>query len=560
MSQSLVNLPSILAMAMLLSISTHRQILATSRPSAHQEAQLYGPMEFSDMTRILSGSQAQSEKEKEEAQARGISFRDYYRMHKKAVDRMVAEHDLQINNVHLADLTDFDEAHVPGLTWLVKLNLAYNRLNTLPANIFDGLANLRVLDLSYNRLTSLPSNIFNGLIALEELSLFINQLTTLPADIFKGLANLRELLIMNNELSSLDQAIFNDLIALRWLNLSNNKLPVLPANIFHNLIALVRLDISDNQLNVLPATIFNGLVALRWLDLSNNNLASIPANIFNGLHHIEDLLLTNNQITEFPTNILKEQDLRQLVLVNNPIAMSETQLRKKVGGDIWVIWFKDPKEEATERLLFKAINDGNAYEVEKRLAEITSGKYRLRNKKFPGPLLKEQDVSKVRDPNGNNLLQLVVKNLSERVQNMRSEITKIKNEKNNSEEEKKTAADVIGQQIKAAEDLYAKIFVIIAQSVLSQAEGSSGLQEMLLSRDKNGYDVVGSAVGALGKNSTFVRALISFEHQPTTPAKRFLIKPRVKTTESEAEEVEKGLAEQRKQLEPQASSALPTTK
>src|SRR5579872_1410622 len=151
MSQSLVNLSSILAMAALLSISTHQQILATSRPSAHQEAQLYGPMEFFDMTRILSGSQPQSEKEKKEAEAHGISFRDYYRMHKKAVDRMVAEHDLQINSVHLADLTDFDEAHVPGLTWLVKLNLAYNQLDTLPENIFDGFAKLRVLDLSYNR-------------------------------------------------------------------------------------------------------------------------------------------------------------------------------------------------------------------------------------------------------------------------------------------------------------------------------------------------------------------------------------------------------------------------
>ena len=58
-----------------------------------------------------------------------------------------------------------------GLTALDSLNLGFNDLRTLPADIFDGLASLEYLNLGHNELVLLPNRVFVGLTSLTTLLL-----------------------------------------------------------------------------------------------------------------------------------------------------------------------------------------------------------------------------------------------------------------------------------------------------------------------------------------------------------------------------------------------------
>ena len=75
-----------------------------------------------------------------------------------------------------------------GLTGLTRLKLDFNRLTTLPADIFSGLSALTLLRLDDNQLSSLPTGIFAGLTSLTTLNLSGNSLpASLPASLFADL-------------------------------------------------------------------------------------------------------------------------------------------------------------------------------------------------------------------------------------------------------------------------------------------------------------------------------------------------------------------------------------
>ncbi len=72
-----------------------------------------------------------------------------------------------------------------GLTGLTTLNLDFNEITTLPADIFSGLSALTLLRLDDNQLSSLPTGIFAGLTSLTTLDLSGNPLpTSLPGSLF----------------------------------------------------------------------------------------------------------------------------------------------------------------------------------------------------------------------------------------------------------------------------------------------------------------------------------------------------------------------------------------
>ncbi len=72
-----------------------------------------------------------------------------------------------------------------GLTGLTHLNLDFNEITTLPADIFSGLSALTILELNNNQLSTLPTGVFSGLTALTGLDLSSNSLpASLPASLF----------------------------------------------------------------------------------------------------------------------------------------------------------------------------------------------------------------------------------------------------------------------------------------------------------------------------------------------------------------------------------------
>ena len=111
---------------------------------------------------------------------------------------------------------------------LVSLDLSGNQLGVssdLPESLAAGLVNLRELNVARNRLVSLP-NTLGAMRALTRLDCRENQIRALPRAA-GGCVSLAELYLGQNQITSLPDEI-GDLAALRTLDLARNKLRALP--------------------------------------------------------------------------------------------------------------------------------------------------------------------------------------------------------------------------------------------------------------------------------------------------------------------------------------------
>lgn len=220
------------------------------------------------------------------------------------------------------------------------LIIGYLNICSIESNVFD---NYRVLDLAGNKLTTLPSDVFDNLVNCEELGLSKNQLKELPS--FDNLINCRKLYLNGNQLTTLPEHIFDKLTKLELLDLSKNMIEQLPINIFKhsidnlylhtnklkelpsldnlincktldlsenklttlssfdNLINCKSLDLGENKLTTLPS--FDKLTKLEMLDISGNKLTTLSENIFDQLTKLDILNISRNELTTLPENIFK---------------------------------------------------------------------------------------------------------------------------------------------------------------------------------------------------------------------------------------------------------------
>ncbi len=110
-----------------------------------------------------------------------------------------------------ADITTAELAGITNLSFFGSSLTSSLRGSNLKSGDFAGLTGLTELDLGFNEITTLPADIFSGLSALTRLRLDNNQLSTLPTGVFAGLTALTELDLSNNPLTSLPTGIFDDL-------------------------------------------------------------------------------------------------------------------------------------------------------------------------------------------------------------------------------------------------------------------------------------------------------------------------------------------------------------
>ena len=119
-----------------------------------------------------------------------------------------------------ADITTAELAGVTALSFFGSSPLSSLRGSNLKSGDFAGLTGLTRLDLDFNEITSLPADIFSGLSALTELRLDDNQLSTLPSGVFAGLTSLTTLNLSGNSLpASLPASLFADLPATATITL-----------------------------------------------------------------------------------------------------------------------------------------------------------------------------------------------------------------------------------------------------------------------------------------------------------------------------------------------------
>lgn len=152
-----------------------------------------------------------------------------------------------------------------------SLNISYNRIDSIPVNLFDKCRKLRVIHYAGNDLEELSPVLFHPLLKvlnvsennltiipdgvskckqLEELDLHANQLKTCPSSSFV-LTSLQSLILSGNPLTALNTWIMNQ-PQLKILFIDNTNIENLPEGIC-KINALRFLNIEENKIKELPS-------------------------------------------------------------------------------------------------------------------------------------------------------------------------------------------------------------------------------------------------------------------------------------------------------------------
>ncbi|XVF78877.1 hypothetical protein PTKIN_Ptkin14bG0172700 [Pterospermum kingtungense] len=268
---------------------------------------------------------------------------------------------LQLSSCNVTEVPDVLR-NLPGLA---ILDLSYNRIRVIEAQMFLNLEKLQSLDLSHNSALSVSNNSNVSLVLpnLSELRLsscnitqFPNFLTSLESlfsldlsnNIIQGQIskkeiqwgkNLGHLDLSRNLLTVLEYYPWRNIISLqlgsnqlegpflvpppstRYLSFSRNKLVGEIPSIICNLLSMEILDLSNNNLNgAIPECLYSEIMELSVLDLSNNKLNGNIPNVFPESNTLWTLQLSNNDFDgPLPKSLVNCQNLEVLNLGNNKI-------------------------------------------------------------------------------------------------------------------------------------------------------------------------------------------------------------------------------------------------
>ncbi|MEJ2594458.1 MAG: leucine-rich repeat domain-containing protein [bacterium] len=195
--------------------------------------------------------------------------------------------------------------------------LAGNNLTVLPENI-DELAAARKLNFSINELSGLPAS-FANLDSLTSVIFYKNQFNEIPPEIF-ALKKLGELDFYYNKINEIPDEI-GDLTNLEQLFLSYNTISKFPESL-GRLKGLRYLYLHHNELVIVPEWITH-LTSLERLDLSYNRIISLPD--LSEMASLSEVDLQENQLGYFPWALLEKENLRILILRNNPFILDENE-------------------------------------------------------------------------------------------------------------------------------------------------------------------------------------------------------------------------------------------
>lgn len=212
---------------------------------------------------------------------------------------------------------------------IIYINLAGNKLTTLPQGLFDKTDTIEELDLSYNKIAALPKNIFNktslAILHLkynevesnlefvtkdvQKLDVSYNKIQNVNNLMFKGIENLSNLMLKGNKIKRIHPAAFVSLKNLRHIDLSFNDLDQINSLTFLKNPDLEVIRINDNiRLKTLPAEGFETnqkAFHVFLFDASNCDLSNLGENTFKSTPFITRLFLSGNNIETVPKNLLR---------------------------------------------------------------------------------------------------------------------------------------------------------------------------------------------------------------------------------------------------------------
>lgn len=212
---------------------------------------------------------------------------------------------------------------------IIYINLAGNKLTTLPEGLFDKTDTIEELDLSYNKIATLPKNIFNktslGILHLkyneivsnlqfvtkdvQKLDVSYNKITNVNGQMFKNMDNLSFLSLKGNKIKRINSAAFVSLKGLRHIDLSFNDLDQINSLTFLKNSDLEVIRINDNiRLKGLPSDGFETSAKsfhVFLFDASNCDLSFLGENTFKTMPFITRLYLSNNYVENVPKNLFR---------------------------------------------------------------------------------------------------------------------------------------------------------------------------------------------------------------------------------------------------------------
>lgn len=236
-----------------------------------------------------------------------------------------------MQHLSLADsnLIDVPKATLRYCFKLKHLYLSNNRIKYLLNYSFGFMFNLLELYLNNNQIENIEQNAFSiddesmiGPGLIEKLDLSYNRLVKLEANIFSFLTNLRYLLLNNNFIKQIDTTTFYGINYLIILDLSINQLDRLDFLSNQNFSSIRVLKLANNEISRLRPAQFICLKSLKTLDLSSNKIKRITDCAFHGLQQsIKKLILNYNKITKLNSCAfsLNFNSLRFVQIVNNPL-------------------------------------------------------------------------------------------------------------------------------------------------------------------------------------------------------------------------------------------------
>ncbi|XP_058450083.1 leucine-rich repeat-containing protein 57 [Malaya genurostris] len=200
------------------------------------------------------------------------------------------------------------------VTFLSKLSLEGNFLQSESVTVLSHLKFLRYLTLNNNRLTKFPEELCD-LKFVEFLNLSDNPIECLPEAIGK-LKNITTLWCNDMLLSQLPSS-FGSMRRLKTFGARNNQLVALPSS-FGRLRRLKWLSLEGNRISVMPES-FELLRNLTHLNMKGNDFVQFPIELF-PLRHLKFCSLANNSIMAVSEAALENANfINTLELGGNPV-------------------------------------------------------------------------------------------------------------------------------------------------------------------------------------------------------------------------------------------------
>ena len=221
----------------------------------------------------------------------------------------------------------------------LKVDIAFNDITTVRANVFAHLTQCKILHLGTNGISEIEPGAFNGLIALTNFEIWRSELERLFANMFSNLKNCRHMRIQLSRITEVEPGSFNGLTSLRHLYLSrNDRLNILRAGMFHGLIAIHTLWVSHNGINTIDDGTFANLKTLEVLFMNQNDLETLRLGIFFGLVSLKNLYLDRNRLTTLSADVFRHLSRPLKLTLHNKVANLTTDNPLKC--DVRLCWLK----------------------------------------------------------------------------------------------------------------------------------------------------------------------------------------------------------------------------